>query len=806
MAGAVTPIASADLRRLHPRAIDTPESIARLLSELFDRRIELSRSTNRYSEKETATIAELHDSTVVLTVRNFEDDSRNQLFLNFELSGRPYFFSAPKMGNLEVDRLSIGVPAVIYEAERRDRYRQPADLRRMDVTIDGMQARAELTDRSADGMGLRVGSEVPVSPGSHLTIKEEVHEPTSWRLFGRVRNVERHIEAGWRRIGISTSEKHWQDSLAVERPASPRRNEKMIPAGLAPQVSIDQPMRIERYKNRNGETICALLNWSGKTEGAPVVVIPPAWGRTKETLLPLAATIVATFHSAGEPVVVVRYDGVRKRGESHTEPVCKAAGAEYLRFTFSQGVHDIGATLDFVESTPEFRPSASVLVTFSVASIEGRKAMASEPERLNGWVSVVGSADAQSLTRVISGGVDFFGAIERGATFGYQELQGLLVDMDLAGTDAIENRMAFLEDSRRDFSNIQAPITWMHGRDDAWMDLERIREAMSFGDATSRRIIEVPTGHQLRTSEEALGVFQLIAAEIARMVLGREVPPALPELSWLEQRRVEERERIKTPLANVGEFWRDYVMGRDGRRGMELVTATTVCRDFMAAQVEALGLTDGQTVLDLGAGGGSFPLHLAANEASPRIRVVCVDLVTEALAATREKLGKHHLGPSVVYAACDLSTQPEGGTQFIPLPDSSVDSVLSSLVLNYLARPEHVLAEVRRILVPGGRLVVSCLKRDADTSTICVDTVSELQSGLGREQFGRDGELGLEESLQSFINDAAKLLDFEERGVFQFWSESELVAMIRASGFEVDTVVQAFGRANQAYLLSARSR
>ena len=70
------------------------------------------------------------------------------------------------------------------------------------------------------------------------------------------------------------------------------------------------------------------------------MVIPPAWGRTKETLLPLAATIVETFRRAGQPVRVVRFDGTHRRGESHVDPELRTPGEEYLHFTFSQAVRE----------------------------------------------------------------------------------------------------------------------------------------------------------------------------------------------------------------------------------------------------------------------------------------------------------------------------------------------------------------------------------------------------------------------------------------------------------------------------------
>src|SRR5690606_21626918 len=141
----------------------------------------------------------------------------------------------------------------------------------------------------------------------------------------------------------------------------------------------------------------AIVNSWREESPATVVLIPPAWGKTKETLLPLALTIVESFAAAGKPIVVLRFDGIRKRGESFNDPECRFPGREHLRFTFSQGVRDIHAALDYVHSGNRFNPSRVVLLTFSAASVDGRRAVAEDAGRyLSGWINVVGAPDLQS--------------------------------------------------------------------------------------------------------------------------------------------------------------------------------------------------------------------------------------------------------------------------------------------------------------------------------------------------------------------------------------------------------------------------
>jgi pimeloyl-ACP methyl ester carboxylesterase len=314
----------------------------------------------------------------------------------------------------------------------------------------------------------------------------------------------------------------------------------------------------------------------------------------------------------------VRFDGTNRRGESYIDPDCRTPGDEYLHFRFSQAARDIRATIDFLERSPVYNPSAIILATFSLAAIEGRHALAfSKRGSITGWVSAVGMVDLQSALRTISGGLDYAYGLMRGVHFGRHELVGVVADMDHTGLDAIAHRMVFLEDARREMAAIQVPVTWIHGRDDAWMDLERVRDVLSCGRTENRKLIEVPTGHQLRTSREALSTFQLIAEEISEMALGRRLHAPLPRFGELSRRTNAERERRPKGQVNLRGFWRDYLLGRDRRFGMQLLTATAAYRKMMKDQVAALDIKDGQRIADLGAGTGEFSLHLATNSIRP---------------------------------------------------------------------------------------------------------------------------------------------------------------------------------------------
>ena len=804
-------IADEALDRLHPVVIKDPVDIRRLLDRLKSERTVLERGTNRKALSETAVLAAINGTELTLRTTEFRKDNRSQVFLRFHLGGRPYFFSVPQLRWSENDELVVAAPAVIYVAERRDRARnvsQGGAARIAFARSPERQTEAMLADLSADGLSLQIPETENVRRGDRM----HVQVPEGWRTPGRLSAEVRYVEKadegagqGWKKIGLRIVPQSEEKRLPIEV-----REEILSPdAPLVPasEESKQPPAERLRFQNEEGEHIACLVDRWGDPRRATAVVIPPAWGLTKETLMPLAKTLVETFRAAEAPIVVVRFDGIRKRGESSNDPECEVPGHENLNYTFGQGVSDILSTVTHLEANAATRPARTLLVSFSMASIEARKAIASSPaDRFAGWVSIVGSSDPQSLMRVISGGIDYLGGAERGVEFGKQDVQGLLLDIDRASRDAIDNQIAFVSDAREDLASMQSPITWIHGRYDAWNDIERIRDVLSFGDTRDRRLIEIPTGHQLKTSIEALQTFGLVAREALRIATGIEASPVAPHPETLREGLRGEKGRLKRKEIDLRSFWQDYLLGRDGHLGIELVTQTQSFRELMQTQIERLALSPGHRLVDLGSGAGSAPLAILEQpeHRDGRIEVVEVDYVVPALKRSRDHI--HKVAPSAArgfaYIAADLAMALSDRS--IPLASESADCVLASLLLNYLGNPAALLADAHRVLRPGGRLVVSSLRPDADVSKICVSGVAELRSGLGREVFGAIGERKMNDSLRDFINDAGRLLDLEERGYFHFWEPEVLREMAEHAGFADIELTPGYGKPPQAWVLSAR--
>src|SRR6185436_3025785 len=196
-------------------------------------------------------------------------------------------------------------------------------------------------------------------------------------------------------------------------------------------------------------------------------------------------------------------------------------------------------------------------------------------------------------------------------------------------------------------------------------------------------------------------------------------------------------------------------------------------------------LEPGQTVLDLGSGGG-IDVLLSARRVGPSGKVYGLDLTDEMLALAREN--QQRAGATNVEFL-------KGSIEAIPLPDRSVDVVISNCVINLAADKDAALREAFRVLKPGGRFAVSDVVVHGD---IPAEVRRNMELWVGCVA----GALHEDEYASKLKAAGFEAVDLETWRVYQL---EDARAFLTDAGIDVDTIApQVDGTIASAFIRARR--
>ncbi len=198
-------------------------------------------------------------------------------------------------------------------------------------------------------------------------------------------------------------------------------------------------------------------------------------------------------------------------------------------------------------------------------------------------------------------------------------------------------------------------------------------------------------------------------------------------------------------------------------------------------------LKQGETVLDLGSGGG-IDVLLSAERVGPSGKAYGLDMTDEMLALARENQRKAGVA-NVEFL--------KGEIENIPLPDNSVDVIISNCVINLSADKGQVLREAFRVLKPGGRLAVSDVVLRGDIPQRVRDSVMLWVGCIA-------GALQDSEYTAKLAEAGFEAIDIEPTRIYRI---EDARAFLTAEGIDVDAIApQVDGKFMSAFVRATKPK
>jgi ubiquinone/menaquinone biosynthesis C-methylase UbiE len=543
----------------------------------------------------------------------------------------------------------------------------------------------------------------------------------------------------------------------------------------------------------SAKKIVAYLDLPNSSESPlGTVLIAPAYGETKENNLLISAYLAANRFCG------LRFDWSDHVGESEGDSCTSTLSKmkqvllsllDYAQLRFSKQPVGIFAT------------SLAARVAIKVTSQDRRPAF---------LVCLTPVVDLrETLTMVYK--EDLAGNYSAGKRYGTIDILGITINADNFLEDAITNSFVDLTSTKLDARSIAVPSYFVVGERDTWVRIEDAKSVVECLGSDTKAILALSTMLHRFLENPTIAVSaikeivrNLIDCTDRKNVIAHSI--RIPDSQLISLRKSQERnhlrERYDYSQSEERGFWKAY---------LSKFRYVFNIPDFYSL-LESIhnrlgGVWPGQKVLDVGCGVGNFGLFLLTKQLYRAqqdlqyaklepLRYYGVDFVWEAISSASERIAELRSDfTSRLGLACPhgrflkeqfVLADLEAG---IPFPAEFFHHACCNLVISYLQDPATMLKELWRVLRPGGRVVISSLKPNADLSEIYRNFISSTEDPLEIEE-GRQ-----------LLNNAGLIKEKEAAGIYHFYSEKELREIARKAGFYRARTFRSFS--NQANLVIA---
>ncbi len=543
--------------------------------------------------------------------------------------------------------------------------------------------------------------------------------------------------------------------------------------------------------NSVGKKIVGYLDTPvGVGEPWGVVLIAPAYGETKESNLHISAYLAVNgFYG-------LRFDWTDHVGESD---------GDIFVSTLSKMQRDL---IDIIDHLKIRFPSLKLgILAMSLAARVALKVIGNRncAAFLICFTPVVNLQDTLKMVYR----EDLVENYRNRRTYGTLDILGFSIDADSFLSDAIDNGFADLRSTEFDATKIDIPTFFFLGDRDSWvraLDAKGVFENVKYG---KKELFVLPDAlHRIDENRVATEkAVRLAVGNVIKCIRGESIefnPIQALESGELDARESEEKNHLKDLYSYSKSeeqcFWKNYLGSFQ-----YIIHIADYYALLESIYARLGGAWPAQRILDAGCGMGNYGFFLLTKQMyrlqqnlqylnRKPVYYFGVDFVSDAICEASRKIAavqdefKNKLnivGGSFDwvrsnFVLADLETM-------LPFPDGFFDQICCNLVISYLRDPPSLLRELWRVLRPGGKMVASSLKPNADLSEIYRNFVSVAESAAEIEE-GR-----------KLLSNAGLIKRKEVAGVYHFYSEKELRVAIRKAGFYRAKTFRSFG--NQANLI-----